>query len=103
MNLVKDNGIYLEMCATSCRQTVTLEDMTTYPYIDFLNKGIKVTINTDDPAIEGTTIVKEYEYMEEVYGLTPEQKKISIENAINAAFTSEAVRKQLRKEFNITK
>lgn len=97
-NLVKDKGIFLEMCPTSNRQTHAVENMADYPLIDYLNNGIKVTLNTDDMAIEGTTLAKEYRYMEKNYGLTPEQEKLMLTNSIDAAFTSENVKNELRKE-----
>lgn len=99
--LVKNKGIYLEMCPTSNRQTHAVEDMSDYPLIDYLNQGIKVTLNTDDMAIEGTTLAEEYRYMERMFGLTPEQEKIMLANAIDAAFTSENVKNELRKELGI--
>lgn len=96
--LVKEKGIYLEMCPTSNRQTHAIENMDMYPLIDFLNEGIKVTLNTDDMAIEGTTIENEFLYMEKLLGLMIEQKNQILKNSIEAAFTSEAVKNELRKE-----
>lgn len=96
LELIKKEGITLEMCPTSNRQTHAVEDMSTYPLMDYLNMGIKVTLNTDDPAIERTDIAKEYKYMEERFGLTAEQKKTLLENAVNAAFTSEETRAELK-------
>ncbi len=72
VNLVKDNGIYLEMCPTSNRQTHAFEDMSKYPFMDYLEQGIKVTLNTDDMGVERTTLANEYRYMEENHGLTGE-------------------------------
>lgn len=101
VKLVKDKGIYLEMCPTSNRQTAAIKDMRKYPFIDYLSQGIKVTLNTDDPAIEGTTISNEFKYMEEHFGLTSDQKKTVLNNSIEAAFTTDAVKKKLKKELNI--
>lgn len=101
VELVKNKGIYLEMCPTSNRQTHAVEDMSDYPLMDYLNDGIKVTLNTDDMAIEGTTIAEEFRYMEKNFGLTPEQEKLMLANSIDAAFTSESVKKELRKELEI--
>ena len=39
--------------------------------------------------------------MEKNFGLTPEQEKIMLANAIDAAFTSENVKNELRKELGI--
>ena len=55
--------------------------------MDYLNKGIRVTLNTDDMGIEGTTLAEEFRYMERTYGLTREQEEIILNNSIDAAFT----------------
>lgn len=101
MQLVIDKGIPFEMCPTSNRQTRAVENMDDYPFMDYLKKGIKVTLNTDDPAIEGTTPADEYRYMEDTFGLTEEQEKILLNNAIDAAFTSERVKSELRERLHL--
>ena len=98
VKLVRDKGIYLEMCPTSNRMTHAISDMSNYPLIDYLKKGIKVTLNTDDMAIEGITLADEYRYREREFNLTPDQKRIMFENSVNAAFTSEKTKQELRKE-----
>ena len=71
------------MCPTSNLQTKALKDMTKFPFIDYLNNGINVTLNTDDMAIERTTLPKEFEYMEKNFGLNSEQEIVKkIDNAI---------------------
>ena len=97
----QEKGIFLEMCPTSNRQTHAIEDMTNYPFMDYLNEGIKVTLNTDDMAIEGITLAKEYDYMKKEYGLSFEQERIILKNAIAAAFTSNTVKNKLKKELNL--
>ena len=99
--LVKDQEIVLEMCPTSNRQTHAVEDMSQYPFMKYLEEGIKVTLNTDDMGIEGTTLAKEFRYMEKNFGLTPKQEKIILMNSVNAAFTSEKVKKELKKKLNL--
>lgn len=96
--LVKEKGIFLEMCPTSNSQTQAISDMSKYPFMDYLKSGIKVTLNTDDPAIEGTNIAEEFRYMESTFGLTLEQEKILLLNSIEAAFTSNASKEELKKE-----
>lgn len=100
--LVREKGVPFEMCPTSNRQTHAVESMDDYPFMDYLEKGIKVTLNTDDPAIEGVTLAGEYQYMEETFGLTPEQKKLLLKNAVDAAFTSESVKSELRKKLQLS-
>lgn len=96
VNLLKEKGIFLEMCPTSNRQTHAIDDMSKYPFMDYLNKGIRVTLNTDDMGIEGTTLAEEFRYMEKSYGLTRDQEDIIINNSIDAAFTSEEIKLRLR-------
>ena len=97
LDLIIKNGITLEMCPTSNRRTHAVEDMSDYPFTDYLNHGIKVTVNTDDPAIERTDIAKEFKYLCDNFALSESQKKTVLENAINAAFTSPDVKKDLAK------
>jgi adenosine deaminase len=101
VDLVKDKGIYLEMCPTSNRQTHAVEDMSKYPFMDYLEKGIKVTLNTDDMGIERTTLANEFRYMEKNYGLTGEQEKTLLLNSVNGAFTTNDVKSQLKKTLNL--
>lgn len=96
LDLVIEKGIPFEMCPTSNRQTCAVKSMDDYPFMYYLEKGVKVTLNTDDPAIERTTLGDEYGYMEKTFGLTAAQEKTLISNAIDAAFTSDGVKKELR-------
>lgn len=96
LKLVRDRQIPLEMCPTSNSQTRAVESMDNYPLIRYLDMGLMVTLNTDDPAIERTDIASEYQYMQEKFGLTAEQKKQLLLNAVHAAFTSDEVKDKLR-------
>ena len=75
-----------------------ISSLNDYPLLSYLNYGIKVTLNTDDPAIEGTDIVNEHNLMKKHIGLTKEQQIIILNNSINAAFTSDEVKNKLREE-----
>ena len=99
--MLKEKRITLEMCPTSNRQTCAIASMADYPFMEYLRQGIKVTLNTDDMGIEGTTIADEFEYMERNFGLTAEQEKIILGNSIDCAFTGEETKKWLRKEIGI--
>ena len=86
IELLREKGVVLELCPTSNRMTRAVTDMSKYPLRRFIEVGIKVTLNTDDPAIEGTTLADEYRYMEEILGLTEEEERKLAENAGKAAF-----------------
>ena len=44
------------MCPTGNRLTHAVEDMPTYPFMKYLEQGIKVTLGTDEMGIERTTL-----------------------------------------------
>ena len=94
---IRSKEIALEMCPTSNRYTRSIENMEDYPLLMYLEKGIRVTVNTDDPAIEGTTISREFRFLKEHFGLTSEQEQAILRNAAEAAFTSDERKHSLYK------
>ena len=95
MRLIKDKGIYLEMCPTSNYYTKAVPDMREYSLLKFLNMGIKVTVNTDDMAIVRTTLSKEFKYIEDLLGLTDMQKEVIFNNSLEASFASRETKERL--------
>jgi len=66
MGYVRDHGIAIEMCPSSNRQTMGFrrfdreEQGETYPLKHYLDHGIIVTVNTDNPGISRTNLSREY-------------------------------------------
>jgi adenosine deaminase len=56
---------------------------------------------TSAPALLATTLADEFRYMEKNFGLTARQEKQLLENAVDSAFTTDEVKKQLRKELGL--
>ena len=52
-------------------------------------------------AIERTTLANEFRFMDKNYNLTPEQEKVILLNSVNAAFTSQEVKEELKKKLNL--
>lgn len=96
VKLVKEKHIPLEMCPTSNIQTCAVKSLDDYPLLTYLSNDIKVTINTDDPAIEGTSIKKEHLFLKKHLGLTKSQQKEIVRNAIDVAFTTDEVKAKLK-------
>ena len=85
--LVKEK-ITLEMCPSSNFQTKSVLNKQEYPLRLFLDKGIKVTINTDNKTISGTNLSGEYNFAINELGLKEEERVQLYENAIEASFTT---------------
>lgn len=96
LDLLGDRGITLELCPTSNRQTRAVEDMGRYPLREYLRRGLRVTVNTDDMAISRTTLAQEFRYLEGLTGLTEAEERQILENAVRGAFTDEGTRRELR-------
>ena len=101
VELIKEKGIFLEMCPTSNKQTHAIESIKEFPFMDYLKQGIKVTLNTDDMGIEGTTLQKEFELMEREFKLNYEEEKSILLNSVNAAFTSDKVKDELKRQLDL--
>lgn len=90
MEFCKEKRVGIEMCPTSNLQTKAISDMEQYPLEDFLERGLLVSIHTDNRTVSGTTMEKEQLYFSEDI-----QKKCLL-NAIETAFTTEDIKEELR-------
>jgi adenosine deaminase len=87
--LLRDRRIPLEVCLTSNVATGVLARLEDHPLPQFLQAGLVVTLNTDDPAMFGTNLLDEYRLAVKTFGLSREQILHLCQNAIGAAFLSE--------------
>lgn len=85
---LKEEQITLEMCPTSNVQTKAVASMEDHPVLDYLRKGLKVTVNTDNMTVSDTTVEREYQALQEL-GMTQEEYLQLLMNAVDAAFLSE--------------
>lgn len=82
----------LEICPTSNVCTAIFNEISEYPIRKLLDAGLYVTINTDDPAIEGTNIKQEYKNLVREFDLTKSEIRKLLENSVNASFASEEMK-----------
>ncbi len=94
VQLLAERGIAVESCLTSNLQTVTVRSLAEHPLPTFLRQGVRVTLNTDDPAIHGVDLAHEYGLLPQM-GLTPAEIRQVRRNGIEAAFLSPAERVEL--------
>lgn len=91
-----DNQIPLEMCPTSNVDTSAVEDYESHPVVDYLRKGIKVTLSTDNRTVSRVTLSEEYDILMEKLNLNISEMQKLIENGIDVAFCSDKLKVQLR-------
>lgn len=86
MRELAQRGIPLEMCPTSNLQTRAVNSLTDYPLRNFLDRGIRVTVNSDNMTVSDTWAGKEFALLSREYGLTEEEAVKLLKNAKEAAF-----------------
>ena len=91
-------GVTLEVCPTSNLQvSETVTSYETHPFNHYLKKGIRVTLNTDNRLMSQTTVTNELTRMIEAFSLSSEDVKTVLLNSAEAAFTTDAIRGELRR------
>ena len=99
LNLLKEKNITLEICPTSNICTAIYNNINEIPFKEFIDRGINVTINTDDPSICNTTLKQELKKIADSFNLEYNDiLKLQI-NAINASFASN--KEELLKEVGL--
>lgn len=81
---LREHRIPLEVCPTSNFQTKAVKGE--YPLKKMLEKGLCVTLNTDNTTVSGTTLEKEFEVARTRLGVTEEELEILKANAEKARF-----------------
>jgi len=95
-DMIRERGIPLEMCPVSNLQTKAAPDWTSYPIRDYVDKGIKVTVNTDNMTVSGTTITNEFAMLAEQFGFSAAEIGRLVLNGVDAAFLEPSEKAELR-------
>ncbi|PZD97657.1 adenosine deaminase [Paenibacillus sambharensis] len=94
--MLKDQRIPLEMCPVSNLQTKAVSSWNDYPIRQYMEQGLLVTVNTDNPTVSGTTMSKEFSMLSKHFGFTAEELVRLVANSIEAAFLEPAEKEELR-------
>jgi len=86
LDLLAEREITLEVCPTSNLHTSTVRDYRSHPLPALLRRGIRCTLNTDDPSISGLDLAHEYRVASEELGLSEAEIRRMQETAVEAAF-----------------
>jgi len=98
MALLRDRQVPLEVCLSSNVATGSLARVEDHPVRKFLDERLVVTLNTDDPAMFGTSLTREFGLAARCFSLGREMLVGLCENAIRASFMEEYRKQALRAE-----
>jgi len=96
---LRERQIPLEICPTSNVRLGVYPDYATHPLRDLWNRGVYVTVNSDDPPLFGADLNQEYAVLVEHFGFSAaELERVSL-NAVRASLLPEGGKARLEGEF----
>ncbi len=96
---LKQNKIAIEMCPVSNLRTGVVPSISEHPIREFFEKGLLVTVNSDDPSLFHTSMNNEYEQIHKHLDFSlKELFQISM-NGVQTAFINESVKSDLVQRF----
>jgi aminodeoxyfutalosine deaminase len=78
--------IPVELCITSNLRTGVCKAIAEHPTKNYFDQGIMITLNTDDPALFGTTLSREYQLAQDTFGFSDEHLRELARNSFEASF-----------------
>ena len=81
-----EKQVPLDVCVTSNVKTGCLSQVSCHPLRNYFDKGLLVTLNTDDPALFGADLNQEYLLAHRLFGFHPEELTRLARNSFQVAF-----------------
>ncbi len=86
MRYLAEQQIPVEVCISSNVLTGCCTSLEQHPVRKLFDAGVLVTLNTDDPEMFHTTLNREYQIAQQVFGFTDDELRRLAENSFRAAF-----------------
>jgi adenosine deaminase len=95
VRMLADRQIPLGVCPTSNLVLGVYPSIQEHPVEKLRAAGVRVSVNTDDPALLGASLVGEFALCRQTFGWTDEITKSVAQTSIDASFASAEVKAQL--------
>lgn len=86
MEELAQRQIPIEICVTSNVATGCCPEIAQHPVKRYFDEGLMLTLNSDDPAMFRTSLVQEYELVQETFGFSDEHLRELARNSFEASF-----------------
>ncbi len=96
LSYCSEHHIAFELCPTSEVDTHAIASYASLPINEFMNRGIKVNINTDDMTISSITLDEEFKKLQKTFQFPPQIIEKLFLNAVDMAFLDEENKALLR-------
>jgi len=95
MEFLVEKRIGIESCPTSNLHTSTVKSYLDHPLRRFMEAGVLIGLNTDDPGVSAIDIAHEYKVVAEEMGFSAAELARLQRNGVEMAFLSDSERKAL--------
>ena len=102
MDHIAEQGIVLEVCPGSNVVLNAVKGWADHPIVKLRDRGVKVTVSTDDPPFFHTTMTAEYNMLHKIFGWNEDDFKTINETALAAAFCDDDTRARVAKRLETT-
>jgi adenosine deaminase len=100
LNMLIERGIGIEACLTSNIQTRTVRGYDVHPAREFLEKGARVSLSTDNRVLAGTTMLSEFVHAAHHWGLREDELRQLVRNGVETSFAPDHVKEALRRHIS---
>ena len=94
-----EKQIPVEVCITSNLMTGCCTVLEQHPVRKLFDAGVLVTLNTDDPDMFHTTLVREYEIAQTVFRFSEDELRELARNSFRASFLPDEKKRELLAQF----
>ncbi|MCP3997327.1 MAG: adenosine deaminase [bacterium] len=91
-----EHRVPLEMCPLSNVRTGVVPSLGDHPIRRYFERGIPVTVNTDDPKMFGNSLAEEYRLLEERLGFSRREIRSLITGAVEVSWLEEQQKRELQ-------
>jgi adenosine deaminase len=103
LEYMAEKKIPIEVCPLSNVKTGVVKSIESHPVRKFFERGLVVTINTDDPRMFGNSLAEEYGLLVDKLGFSPKEICSLIIQGIRSSWLPEADKAQLIAQFRSDK
>jgi adenosine deaminase/aminodeoxyfutalosine deaminase len=86
MEELAQRQVPLEICVTSNLRTGCCAELAQHPVRRYFDQGLMLTLNSDDPAMFRTSLVEEYQLVQETFAFSDEHLRELARNSFEASF-----------------
>ncbi|UCB42395.1 MAG: adenosine deaminase [Dehalococcoidales bacterium] len=99
VDYIAEHRIPIEICLISNVRTKVVDSIEKHPVRHYFDRGIPISINTDDPKMFGNSLAEEYQLLEAKLGFSRKEIRKIILQGIEVSWLSKDRKRELTKTF----